>query len=237
MVSLLEKPFMKVRPSYMPKYWPLPSSCVLYTEGQQDAYSNTIRDLSGNGNNGTILGSTWVRLSSGLWYLSFDGSNDVVNCGNGASLSANNISMECWVQLSTGCNAYGGIICKDNGAAAREYGIGIASNGRVDLFTSADGTNMTQVSVTTNHDLDKWYHVAGVVNGTDLRIYSNGVLNCTPLAFANNIFATSTTVVLGVLYDTWFLKGFIALARIYNIALSATTIAQHFQQERHLFGV
>ena len=53
----------------------------------KEGTGSSIADLSGNGNTGTITGATWVKTTGGDSCLSFDGTDDYVDCGNNASLS------------------------------------------------------------------------------------------------------------------------------------------------------
>jgi len=59
---------------------------VLWFPGQDDPQSATIRDRSGSGNNGTITGATWTRNGNGIWYLDFDGADDIVNIPDATSI-------------------------------------------------------------------------------------------------------------------------------------------------------
>jgi len=66
-----------------------------------DEGSGTVaRDASGNGNDGTIYGATWVNGKYGK-ALSFDGVEDYVDCGNDVSLNferTDPFSIEAWVK-------------------------------------------------------------------------------------------------------------------------------------------
>jgi len=64
----------------------VPPSSVLWYPGLDygNWYTGTIKDFSGNGNNGTITGA-WTRLSSGLRILDFIGITDGINCGDKAA--------------------------------------------------------------------------------------------------------------------------------------------------------
>jgi hypothetical protein len=102
------------RPSYKPKWWPTPSSCVLYLEGQQDAQSAKIRDLSGYGNHGTITGTTWVRLPSGLWVTNHDNVDDVISCGTmGGQINAP-LTCLAWIKSNDYSRSYKEIFYKGN---------------------------------------------------------------------------------------------------------------------------
>ncbi|KKK77854.1 hypothetical protein LCGC14_2849430, partial [marine sediment metagenome] len=71
-MSILTKPYFQARKNNGVLYEP-DASCVLWLLGQDDAYSTTIRDRSGQGNHGTINDATWARTGQGLWYLVLDG--------------------------------------------------------------------------------------------------------------------------------------------------------------------
>uniref|UniRef100_A0A6M3KMJ4 Uncharacterized protein n=1 Tax=viral metagenome TaxID=1070528 RepID=A0A6M3KMJ4_9ZZZZ len=73
-LTVLEKPKL-----YIP---PAPANSVLYLTGYPPLGS-TIYDRSGQDNDGTITGATWVRLPSGLYGISYDGTDDLVDCGTG----------------------------------------------------------------------------------------------------------------------------------------------------------
>jgi hypothetical protein len=61
-------------------------------------------------------------------------------------------------------------------------------------FVMATGTSsFEEITATTAYVEDTWYHVVFVYNGTDLRIYRNGTLDCTPVAVTANLRASATT--------------------------------------------
>jgi len=78
--------------------------------------------------------------------------------------------------------------------------------------------------------INKWYHVAGVVNGTSLSLYMNGVLTGTTTIAGTPSLSTRaaiTNLALGSLYSTGGgFAGSVDDFRIYNRALSANEVAQ-----------
>ncbi len=67
-----------------------------------------------------------------------------------------------------------------------------------------------------------WYHMVGVYNGVDLRIYINGILSSTPSAQTGLIKDHTSTLRLADFNGSgWDLEGDIAEPRIYDRALSA----------------
>ena len=240
MRGLLERPYMRPRPSYMPKYWPVPSDCVLYLEGQQDAYSATIRDLSGNGNHGTIAGATWARNSQGLWGLSFDGVDDVVSCGTPASLNAltGNMYIEAWINsTSLGESDTGRIVDKAQGAAEGFY-LFTEATATVQFKCFIGGVGKTATAPINKVPFGTTTHIMGGHDGSNVLVIVNGVLTTGDAtggaitAHATRAFTVGNRSAKDVTFD-----GLIYLLRVDNIAPSVALAKAHYQQERHLFGV
>ena len=61
----------------------------------------TARDASGNGNDGTLNGPTWDSGKFG-GALSFDGSNDFVDCGNSSTLDfgTGDFTVSAWIKTA-----------------------------------------------------------------------------------------------------------------------------------------
>ncbi len=62
------------------------ANTVLWLPGQDDPFSSTIRDRSGNGNDGALSNTTWLKNSKGLSYLDFDGADSLVTVSDVASI-------------------------------------------------------------------------------------------------------------------------------------------------------
>ncbi len=97
-MSLMLRPPLQARANSGLTFRP-DANTVLWLPGQDDAYSATIRDRSGKGNNGSITGATWKRNSQGLWYLHFDGTDDDVDIPIAAALTAG--TFVAWFRSST----------------------------------------------------------------------------------------------------------------------------------------
>ena len=64
-----------------------------FDEGTGDV----LHDRSGNGNHGQVHGASWVDSGAG-WALRFDGANDYVDCGSGASLDLTGpVTLQAWL--------------------------------------------------------------------------------------------------------------------------------------------
>jgi len=210
--------------------------CVLSLTGLPGG-SGTIYDRSPYGNNGTIIGATWKRLPSGLWYLDFDGEDDYIAIPHATSINlSSTITLEVWVYLNN-LDDWHTVASKmddiDTGwqlvyAPAQDYFYFYTQS------AVAIKSNTSRVSVAT------WTHLVmdyegGTSNG---HIYINGV-DETDTVVAKLLETASSDLTIGVRsYDnTNDLSGSIALCRIYNRILTALEIQNHFNRERHLFGV
>lgn len=192
-----------------------------------DEGSGTVAgDGSGNGNTGTIFGATWVIGNFGQ-ALSFDGTN-YVNFGNTPSLSitGNAVTLEAWVYPSN-LARYENIAAKFDYPNDNGYMLIHTNTGLLQFYVGNNGAQ----SVTSNVSLSSgvWQHVAAVYNGVDLRIYINGVLSCSPVAFSNNIGATTQAYYVGSANGYSKFTGLVDEVRVYNRAHSASEIQADFQ--------
>ncbi|MFA5051089.1 MAG: LamG domain-containing protein [Patescibacteria group bacterium] len=137
--------------------------------------SSPIQDSSGNGNDGTLNGTTRV---TGKWgnARSFNGTSDYILVGDQPSLeSMATLTVEAWVKTDenrlnkaivskwqTGTASY---ILRTDNTSGNEGKIGFS------VYTSG-ATNVVS-SVTINDN--EWHHLAGVYDGTNVKIYVDGV--------------------------------------------------------------
>lgn len=209
-------------------------NCVLDLAGLHGGGS-TVKDFSGQGNDGTITGATWQRTKDGLWYLNYDG-DDKVDCGSGSSLDfiTENFSIECWLYL----NAAGqnGIVASRGLYQTDGYVLSVYANDRIRADVWQSLAEQTWDSAAGSLTGTTWYHVVSVRNGTAGLIYLNGAdATSTSDTILDPTTASRSFVVAN--YATTYLNGKVKSLRAYNIALSADEIAQHYQIEKRFLGV
>ena len=101
---------------------------------------------------------------------------------------------------------------------------------------TAGGADVT-VADTSTHLLNTWYNVVGTYDGSNMRIYVNGVLK-NIRAQTGTLGANSETAKIGTYQGTNYnLTGRISNVSIYNRALSAAEIQQNFNALRSRFSV
>ncbi|MBC8217378.1 MAG: LamG domain-containing protein [Planctomycetes bacterium] len=198
-----------------------------------DGSGTVARDVTGNGNDGTLNGDPqWVSGMYGVG-LEFDG-DDFVDCGNNDILNfgTNDWTITAWIQTTQidrgTVFANGG----DNGGGVR-YTLATheANADRMTLTTDDDSTKAQALGATVVID-GQWYHVAAMRAGTETRVYVNGVLdgtNTVPAGYDlagtsqhNSLIGAMTTHTDGSLIKLYI--GIIDDVRIYNTALTESEL-------------
>ena len=215
------------------------ANCVLWFPGQDDSPSVTIRDRSGTGNHGTIAGATWVILSSGLLGLSFDGSNDWASMVGNSLAIVGDLTLEAWVKGdTTQTDTLGSIVRAQNPYLAYLRNDGKLAFQQRDEVASA-WRAATSTNAVTNLVFNHIVFTRVVTTNSEVLMYVNGALfpaNATTLTGMPG--ATTTYYKFGGYNATTErLKGVIAMLCICTRALSSIEVANHYNQERHLFGV
>jgi len=109
----------------------------------------------------------------------------------------------------------------------RSYGLLLFHSGSPKLYLniSSNGTASTGVLGNTTIIAGTWYHIAGVYNGSTLEVYVNGISDCTPVEYSDDIadkaaaFQISGQSVTESYYD-----GLADEPIIWNAALSPTEV-------------
>ena len=134
-------------------------------------------DSSDYGNHGTVFGgATYDDPSPMGQALSFDGLDDYVGCGNDTSLNITNaITIEAWVKPS------GFLTNPDHSTIATKalaYYFQVDVDGYLRVYQY--GTSPTGYHSSNNPiSLDVWQHVAYTYDGSNVRMFINGVLDKT----------------------------------------------------------
>jgi hypothetical protein len=118
-----------------------------------------------------------------------------------------------------------------NVPGSNEWAIATSSDGfnNIPSFNIESGTNIYKADATTSLPINKWYHIAGVREGNNLKIYVNGILEGTtaipPGTSINNV-AARTFMSMGYIAASPYYSNNSNLdeLRIWNTALSQITI-------------
>ena len=190
-------------------------------------------DLSGNGRNGTLTnGPTYSSANGGS--IVFDGTNDFVQCSG--SLTATAATFVIWLRRNGPQDDFDGIIYSRSANATGLSFFGTTNkisytwNNAVNTYTWDSGLTIPDLT---------WCMVAVSVTSTSATAYlcqSGGITSAT-----NTVSHTSTVLDdVKLAQDDLggrFFNGSIAIAQLYNTALSAEQVSQNFQADRARFGV
>ena len=208
-----------------------PSETGLVGYWNFDEGSGTIvADASGNGNTGTIHDCQWVDGKVGE-ALEFNGVDSYVSIPNSASLdiNGNGITVEYWMKLPS--NWYAGVgssnqIIFDKGDA---YTAALISSSGALRFNIPYVLPYPETSK-TNWSGDTWYHIANVFDGTQIRIYVNGILDKTE-SVVGSVSRSSINLAIGshCYGDSNFFKGVIDEVKIYSYARTSDQVQSDYQ--------
>jgi len=201
----------------------------LMNEGTGD----TVADLSGNGNNGTLKGNTYFAVGSRGTNLVFDGAEDYVDLGSGQQLSAFTIVV--WVKNVPYDNNTKIIIERQDYDSpwAMNYRFAIDPYNELELKSYVPTTSHTvscQASGIYGNSaaFDDWVQIGVAWAGGNEQFYINGspVATTSGDISALGVPVSVTTLLLGIhnSYTTSEFSGDMGSTYLYNQALTASEV-------------
>jgi hypothetical protein len=193
----------------------------LFDEGQ----GKTVRDSSGNGNDGVINGDPeWVegRFGKGL---KFDGVDDYISVPDSDSLDINGdqITIVAWIK-GGGWPAANHIVRKLHDQAQGTIYLLRVQPDTLRAYIATD-VKRYQVNGATPLKTDKWYHAALVYDGSEIRVYLNGELDGS-LPASGNIKTSNAELRIGRGDPAGYFVGVIDDVAIFNVALDEEGIKE-----------
>jgi len=208
-----------------------PSSMVSYWKF--DEGSGTIASDSVGTNDGTN-GPVWTsgKVDSAL---SFDGVDDYADIPDTSELrftTGTPLTLEAWIKINT-LKQNPIIIKPDETSSTEGYQFSVTSDGRLFFGIAGWGLGWNMRVYSTNTvSVNQWTHVAVVYSGSGIAdLYINGQLE-TPSSTQDTgsaYYSVGTTPLLIGSGRNHYFNGTIDEVAIYNRALSAEEIQQHYQ--------
>jgi hypothetical protein len=190
------------------------------------------RDVSGNGNRGTITGAAWTSSGHSGAALSFDGAGDSMQIPYSPSIdvSGKGLTLEAWVNINGSSSVDYVLLSKpwtdgSAGLPGYQYAIEYDANGTHTLdFYLSDTTGTKRGPYRMTPATSSWTHVAYTFDGTLVSGYLDGVLKlAAPLDADIQSRPSSLRIGVDGTGNQGF-KGRIDDLRIYDRALSQTEI-------------
>lgn len=188
---------------------------------------NKVYDNSGYKNDGTIYGAQRVTSRFGK-ALRFDGVDDYVDLGDPEVVrNLDSITVSAWFKPDK--IKWHRVVAKWD-AGKSEFILYPSNNGKVRFYVSVGG-EIYYVESVSSYSPGNWYHMVGVYDKGDLKIFINGdIENQITVTSALPIDYNGAKLGIGSSPGTpqYFADGTIDEVRIYNRALSEAEIKQHY---------
>jgi len=200
--------------------WMLDEGAGVSTTDTVGANGGILANFNFDSTDGWRSGSSCV--SGGC--LEFDGTNDYVGAGNGASLNlTNEFTLGAWIKPNAGmlAGSYKGIIRKGNWRYSLEV-----TGGKIDCWVN-NAAHMIGVSSLA---AGNWYYVVWTHNSIGDSIYLNGALDKSGDLADPDSAPTETLKIGGSDFGSIFygVNGSIDEVRVYNAALTASAVREDY---------
>jgi|GEM_PF-921678 len=165
--------------------------------------------------------------------LEFDGADDYVTCGT-INLSGSAITLEAWIKAESfqSSSPYiKNIMGEESSGNAAFIRLGDASLANNKLqFVLYFGSDQVKLDGNTALSANIWYHIAATYDGTDMKIYINGIEDASQNQ-SGSFDANSTFYFSKDEIDNRSFDGFIDEARVWNDARTEAEIRQNMYRE------
>ena len=185
--------------------------------GFDEGSGTTATDRTTN-HNGSIAGATWTAGRYGS-ALSFDGTSSMVTISDSPSLDmANGLTLEAWIRPASSTGGWRDVIYRG------DDNYFLATN-TTDVYGALTVSSLGMVSADFVLPLNTWTHVAMSYDGSNIKIYANGVLTGIAPQTGNIAPSTSPLWLGGDPLHGQHFHGLIDEVRVYNRALTEAEIA------------
>ena len=191
-------------------------------------FSNIWKDISGNNNNSTLINGPTFNSSNG-GNIVFDGTNDYATF---STITNTIYTIEFWYKMFGNDGTYGYFASSgDNGLAIGEGGVGVGF-GQFYYWNGTASVLLGTIPSTTN-----WNHVCALINTStnNIQIFGNG--NQLSTSTQTSMSTSVSNIGRYIPANIHFLRGNLAVYRIYNRALNTTEITQNYNASRTRFGL
>jgi hypothetical protein len=198
-----------------------------------DETSGTHYDSTVYGNDGTCVNGTDQNAEGFIDGADgFDGTDDWIYCGNDDSLDiTDEMTLEAWVNRSgDGLGRFLGIITR-RGSGYNRYQIRYAPDDDVAQFFLGDSSSYTILNSDNDLSLDEWAHLAATWDGTNMKMFVNGIEQTNISSFTSSPNTHSADLEIGRYTEQNYFQGLIDEVRISNINRGSSWIITEFNNQ------
>jgi hypothetical protein len=193
---------------------------------------STITDLSGNGNNGTLVNNSSFNGSVAGGVLSFNGTNQYISTtyipSNTCTISIwfyNNLNYTDWnrgIFSTFSSSTYNGFYMGTSNIGSYQSSLNIWYNGNTSLNSISSGLA-----------INTWYNITVTSGSGTIKIYLNGILKNT---LSGNTTHADVLNIGRTRFDSNYWSGYIGSTMVYNTVLSASDVTTNFNAQKSRFG-
>jgi hypothetical protein len=193
---------------------------------------STITDLSGNGNNGTLVNNSSFNSTVAGGVLSFNGTNQYISTtyvpSNTCTISIwfyNNLNYTDWnrgIFSTFSSSSYNGFYMGTSNIGSYQSSLNIWYNGNTSLN-----------SISSVLAINTWYNITVTSGSGTIKIYLNGILKNT---LSGNTTHADVLNIGRTRFDSNYWSGYIGSTMVYNTVLSASDVTTNFNAQKSRFG-
>jgi hypothetical protein len=187
---------------------------------------NTVKDATGNGHDGEIVGDPKIAEGKFGKGLEFDGVDDYVEVPHSDDLNFETFTLAAWIKMgNTGANQ--NVIVKKIPSPERKTYQLISHTGSAGAMRGSfhvDGANRVVMGIIPVTD-EEWHHTATTYDGSTLKVYLDGELE-SEVAADGTPDTSDAPLGLGSSCPGQFMKGIIDEAFVVSVALEQEEIKE-----------
>lgn len=163
--------------------------------------------------------------------LNFNGSSNYIDCGTGSRFYINQITISAWVNLSSGLTStqiIAGIRNTTVGGSSICYQLQNQASGKFRfVIRQSNGTYVDSVANDV-HQYNTWYHVLGVADGSNIKLYVNGNLQTIVSSYDGTIYSPNENFNIGRQSSpsNYYFDGKLSNVSVFNTGLTSAQVTE-----------
>lgn len=201
-------------------------------------------DLSGNGNNGTLINGTSFNNGNGGSMVFNAASSNYITLGNNKYQYQDLFTFEAFCKFTT-LPTNTGVECTARHPIAYNHDFGynmlVNQTGLLEWNIYNSGSSNKVAFSNTSVIGNRYFHCVGTKNGTTISLYLNGVFQSSQSLTTNAVHYIAQPFTIGGYAicgsNRFYATGNISMVKMYNRTLPAAEIQQNFEAMRGRYGI